>query len=536
MFVEQIQSATKEGFASVHAPVAFGEGKEQTSSETFDAQFAAGGGSRAIEETGSKAAEELLAVRRDKLERWRRDGFDPFGGRYARSHTTAQVVEGHPANDGQTVAVAGRLMAMRGHGKAAFADLQDAAGKIQLYFREDVLGEAAYARRDLLDLGDIIGAGGKVFRTRRGEVSVEVAEFVPLAKSLLPLPEKWHGLRDVEARYRQRYLDLIVNQGSREIFAARTKILREIRSFLDERGFQEVETPVLTSVAGGAAARPFHTHHNALDLPLTLRIALELPLKRLLVGGIERVYELGRVFRNEGVSTRHNPEFTILELYQAYADYGDMMDLTEGLVAHLARKVTGSSHVVYQGEDIRLEPPWARVSFLEAVKDHTGVDFGALAGAAAARDAGEKLGLEVPPAASWGKVVDLAFQKFAEPHFRQPTFLTDYPVDISPLAKRRADDPRLTHRFEAIVVGRELANAFSELNDPLDQRRRLLEQVAERAAGDAEAHEMDEDFVTAMEYGMPPAGGLGIGIDRLVMLLTDAASIREVILFPLLRP
>ena len=489
------------------------------------------------EEAGSKAPmEELLAVRLGKLEQWRREGFDPFGERYVRSHTTAQVVNGYPDNDGQTVVVAGRLMAMRGHGKAAFADLLDAAGKLQLYFREDVLGEKAYARCALLDLGDIIGVEGKVFRTRRGEVSVEVAEFRPLAKSLLPLPEKWHGLRDVESRYRQRYLDLIVNPASREIFAARTKILRGIRAFLDERAFQEVETPVLTPVAGGAAARPFHTHHNALDLSLTLRIALELPLKRLLVGGIERVYELGRVFRNEGVSTRHNPEFTILELYQAYAGYEDMMELTEELVAHLARTVTGSSHVVYQGEELRLEPPWERVSFLEAVRRHTGVDFGALAGAAAARDAGGKLGLEVPAAASWGKVVDLAFQKFAEPHFHQPTFLVDYPVDISPLAKRRTDDPRLTYRFEAIVAGRELANAFSELNDPLDQRRRLMEQMAERVAGDDEAYCMDEDFVTALEYGMPPAGGLGIGIDRLVMLLTDAASIREVILFPLLRP
>jgi lysyl-tRNA synthetase class 2 len=479
---------------------------------------------------------ELLRARRDKLERLRRQGVDPFGGRYERTHTAAEIRSRFDALQGHGVRVAGRVMALRRHGGAAFADLQDGSGRIQLYARRDALAEPRFEGFCDLDLGDIVGAQGTVVRTRRGEVSVELSDWTMLAKALRPLPEKWHGLKDVDLRYRQRYLDLIVHPEVREAFVLRSRIVAAVRRFLDERGFLEVETPVMTTVAAGAAARPFVTHHNALDMTLYLRIATELHLKRLIVGGFERIYEIGRVFRNEGISTRHNPEFTMLELYQAYADYTDMMAITEEMVAAVAREVLGTARVPYGSCEIDLSPPWARVSMIEALRAKTGFDVLELPSDEAARALARSCGLEVPPDATRGQVIDHLAERLVLPDLVQPTFLLDHPVEISPLAKRKADDPRLTYRFEAIVAGMELANAFSELNDPVDQRERFVAQAAERARGNDEAQPLDEDFLLALEYGMPPTGGLGIGIDRLVMLLTRSPSIRDVILFPLMRP
>jgi len=479
--------------------------------------------------------EELLRVRREKLRDVQEAGIAPYGGRFERTHRAREVKDNFEALEGEEVTVAGRLMAKRGHGKAAFGDLQDFSGRIQIHVRQDEVGPEAYQLFKKIDIGDIIGVRGIVFRTRTGEITVGVKTLTLLAKSLRPLPEKWHGLRDVELRSRHRYLDLIVNSEVRETFILRSKIIREIRRFLDERGFLEVETPMMQPIAGGAAARPFITYHNALDLKLYLRIAPELYLKRLLVGGFEKVYEINRNFRNEGISTKHNPEFTMLELYQAYADYTDMMVLTEELLSSVARTVLGREQVTYGGTVIDLKPPWQRRTLLEAVKEKTGIDFGSL-DAAAARAAARRLGVAVEEDALWGEAVNAVFEAVVESVLIQPTFIIDYPVDISPLAKRKEEDPRLSYRFELFIAGREIANAFSELNDPLDQRERFLEQVKKRQAGDEQAHMLDEDYLTALEYGMPPAGGLGIGIDRLVMLFTDAASIREVILFPLHRP
>lgn len=479
---------------------------------------------------------ELIKVRLEKLSALRQAGIEPYGGRYERTHSTREIIERFEELENQEVSIAGRLRAIREHGKATFADLYDQEGRIQIYVKVDQVGEEAYRLfTQQIDIGDILGVRGKVFRTRRGEISVEVNQFTILCKSLRPLPEKWHGLKDVDLRYRQRYLDLIVNPEVRQVFITRAKILKAIRSFLDQRGFLEVETPSMHTIPGGAAARPFITHHNALDIDLYLRIALELHLKRLLVGGLEKVYEMGRIFRNEGISTKHNPEFTMLELYQAYADYHDMMELLEQMVAYVAREAIGTTTVEYQGHIIELSPPWPRVRMLEALEKYTGIDFGSL-NEEEARRAAEKLGLELKPGLNRGKIISEVFEAFVEPHLIQPTFVLDYPVEVSPLAKRKEDDPSLTYRFEAFIAGRELANAFSELNDPLDQRERFEAQLKERAAGDEEAHMMDEDFLRALEYGMPPAGGLGLGVDRLVMILTNSPSIRDVILFPTMRP
>ncbi|OIQ59223.1 lysine--tRNA ligase [Moorella thermoacetica] len=483
-----------------------------------------------------EAENDLMAVRLEKLHQLQEAGIEPYGGRFEVTHSTAAIREGFEELEGQEVALAGRLRAIRSHGKASFADLQDREGRLQLYIRLDNVGPGIYELFQKLDIGDIIGVRGKVFRTHRGEISVEVHQLTLLCKSLRPLPEKWHGLKDVDLRYRQRYLDLIVNPEVKQVFITRARIIRAIRSFLDSRGFLEVETPTMHPIAGGAAARPFITHHNALDIDLYLRIALELHLKRLLVGGLEKVYEMGRIFRNEGISTKHNPEFTMLELYQAYADYYVMMDLLEEMIAFVAREAVGTTVVTYQGDRLDLTPPWPRLTMLEAIKKYSGLDFDQLPTAEDARRAAISLGLEIEPGMERGKIINEVFEATVEPRLIQPTFILDYPVAISPLAKRKKENPGFTYRFEAFIAGRELANAFSELNDPIDQRRRFEAQMAERAAGDEEAHMMDEDFLQALEYGMPPAGGMGVGIDRLVMVLTDSPSIRDVILFPTMRP
>jgi lysyl-tRNA synthetase class 2 len=477
-----------------------------------------------------------LTARRRKLEHLRAAGVDPFGGRYERTHEAGRVVAEFERLEGRSVRLAGRVMGLRSHGRASFADLRDLTGRVQLYARADILGEARYAAFQDLDRGDWIGAEGRVMRTHRGEVSVELTDWVLLCKSLRPLPEKWHGLRDVDLRYRQRYLDLVVNPDVRATFVLRSRITAAIRRWLDARGFLEVETPVLTPVAAGAAARPFVTHHNALDLELYLRIATELHLKRLIVGGLERVYEIGRVFRNEGISTRHNPEFTMLELYQAYADYSDMMELTENLVADVARECRGTARVEYQGRPVDLTPPWQRLSMIDALRRRTGVDVLELPSDEAARNLARRHGVGVEDHATRGQVIDALVDELVLPELTRPTLLTDHPTEISPLARRSRRDPRVTERFEAIVAGMEIANAFSELNDPIDQRERFRQQAAERARGNDEAQAVDEDFILALEYGLPPTGGLGIGIDRLAMILADVPSIRDVILFPTLRP
>jgi len=478
---------------------------------------------------------DLIGARLQKVEELRSRGINPFGKRFEVLHHAADIIAEYPANDGQEVVIAGRLMAKRGHGKASFADLQDFSGKIQIYARVDDLGTEAYDLFKLLDIGDIIGVKGTVFRTKRGEISVNIKEFEILTKSLRPLPEKWHGLKDVDLRYRQRYLDLIVNPGVKDVFLKRIEIIRAMRHFLEERGFYEVETPMMQPIAGGAAARPFITHHNALDIDLYLRIAPELYLKRLLVGGFEKVFEINRNFRNEGISTKHNPEFTMMELYQAYADYEDMMEITESMISYVVQKVLGTLKINYQGREIDFTVPWARLSMLDAVRLYTGMDFSHFDTEEAHRQAAE-LGVEVDKDAVWGQILNAVFEECVEDKLIQPTFITGHPVEVSPLAKRNPQNPRLTDRFELFVNSWELANAFSELNDPIDQRKRFEQQLEERAKGDQEAHAMDEDFITALEHGMPPAGGLGIGIDRLVMILTDSPSIRDVILFPTMRP
>jgi lysyl-tRNA synthetase class 2 len=479
---------------------------------------------------------ELMLVRRQKLAALRAKGLDPYGQRFEQTALARHIKEQFEEFAGRKVQVAGRLMAKRSHGKATFADILDRSGEIQVYVRVDLVGEEAYQLFKLFDIGDIIGAAGTVFRTRQGEITVEAESVVLLAKSLRPLPEKWHGLKDVELRYRQRYLDLIMNPSVREIFRRRTAVIKALRAFLDSRGFLEVETPVMASVAAGAAARPFITHHNALDIDLYLRIALELPLKRLLVGGLERVYEIGRVFRNEGISTKHNPEFTLLEAYQAYSDYEDMMTLTEEMLSRVAEEVTGSLVVRYGDWEIDFMPPWTRMTVFEALDRYAGLKWDRLPSREEALQAARQKGVAVEPQASAAKIVDALLQDLVEPQLIQPTFLLDYPVELSPLAKRKEGAPELACRFELFVAGRELVNAFSELNDPIDQRERFLAQLKERARGDEEAQMLDQDFIVALEYGMPPAGGLGLGVDRLVMLLTDSSSIREVILFPTLRP
>jgi len=484
-------------------------------------------------ETGGEA--DLAAVRLEKLRELCDRGIRPYGGRFNVTATAEDITGDFDRQNGRSVTLAGRITARRSHGKAGFADLLDGTGRIQLYARRDDVGEDVYWLFDHLDIGDIVGVTGTVFRTRKGEISVALTDLVMLAKSLRPWPEKWHGLTDVELRYRSRYLDLVVNPQVRRVFRMRSELIRFLRNFLNERGFLEVETPMMHPIPGGAAARPFVTHHNALDMDLFLRIAPELYLKRLLVGGMERVYEINRNFRNEGISTRHNPEFTMLELYQAYADYHDMMDLVEAMIPAAAQHLLGRSRVGPDGGEPDLSPPWPRLTMAEAVRRFAGIDFGPLATDAAAREAVAGL-VPVEPGDTWGRLLNRVFEEKVEGQLIRPTFIMDYPLEISPLAKRIEDRPGLTYRFELFIGGREIANAFSELNDPRDQRERFEKQAARHAGGDPEAHRMDEDFLTALEYGMPPAGGMGIGIDRLVMILTGAPSIRDVILFPLLRP
>ncbi len=478
---------------------------------------------------------ELKQVRLDKLSELRESGIDPFGSRFERDCQAGIIHADFDNLEGATVKIAGRIMSKRRHGKAGFANLQDLSGDIQLYFRKDDLAEGQYELFKKLDLGDILGVEGIVFRTQKGEISVHVHDFTFLSKSLNPLPEKWHGLKDVELRYRQRYVDLIVNPSVRQVFIKRSQIIKELRNYLDERGFLEVETPMMQPIPGGATARPFITHHNTLDMKLYLRVAPELYLKRLLVGGLEKVYEINRNFRNEGISTKHNPEFTMLELYHAFADFQVMMDLTEDLISSVAQKVNGSMQAEFEGQLLDFAPPWPRVTMLDAINEHTGVDFRQIKSDQAARKAAEGLGLEVNPEGSRGDIINDVFEEFVEDKLIQPTFIYGHPVEVSPLAKRNNDDPQFTDRFELFIMQREIANAFSELNDPLDQRQRFLKQVERREGGDPEAHMMDDDYLNAMEYGMPPAGGLGIGIDRLVMLMTNSPSIRDVILFPTLR-
>jgi lysyl-tRNA synthetase class 2 len=487
-------------------------------------------------ETEGQRGNEQIELRRQKLNGLRERGINPFGERFDRTHPLGAITDRFEQLENSTVKVAGRLIAKRDQGKACFANITDQSGNVQIYAKIDVLGESKYQELVDLDLGDIIGITGKVFKTHRGQISVQVEEFILLSKALRPLPEKWHGLKDTDLRYRQRYLDLISNPEVMGTFIKRSKIVSSIRQILDQEGFLEVETPVLSVLAGGGHARPFGTHHNALDLDLTLRIALELYHKRLIVGGFDRVYEVGHCFRNEGISTRHNPEFTMLELYQSYADYRVMMELTEKLISETARRVCGTLKIEYQDTVIDLTPPWPRLSIIQAIKNFTGVDWLTVTDDEAAVATARKLGLKIDPKATKGMVLDELCSEFVEPILIQPTFLVDYPIEISPLAKKIEDHPELTYRFELFIYGREMANAFSELNDPVDQRERFLEQAKEKAKGNEEAMSWDEDFLVALEHGMPPTGGMGMGIDRLVMLLTNSPSIRDVILFPLMRP
>jgi lysyl-tRNA synthetase class 2 len=482
---------------------------------------------------------QLLQIRRDKLRELQEGGNDPFRiTRYVVDNDSANIKDHFDALEGQEVSVAGRLMSKRGMGKVSFCDLQDKSGRIQLYARKDEMDEAEYNRFKKYDIGDIVGVHGVVFRTQRGEMSVRVVHVTLLSKSLLPLPEKFHGLTSTELRYRQRYVDLIVNPEVKRNFVIRSRFIKHVRDFMDGRGFIEVETPVLNTISGGATARPFITHHNTLDIDMYMRIATELPLKRLIVGGMDRVYEIGRIFRNEGMDPKHNPEFTTIELYQAYADFNDMMDLFEDLLSSAAQKILGTYQVEWQGEKIDLTPGWPRMPMHEAVKQHCGIDFMAISSDEEAVAAAKSIGVELPETAdkTWGNALYECFDQKVEEKLIQPTFITMHPVDVSPLAKRSPSDPRLTERFELFVCHSEMGNAFSELNDPIDQRQRFQKQVEQRERGDDEAGMMDEDYVTALEYGLPPTGGLGIGIDRCVMLLTGSDSIREVILFPTMKP
>lgn len=485
---------------------------------------------------------ELLQIRRNKLDELRKLGVDPFGTKYERTTTAKEVLDKYDGMDkdelqeaGVEVSLAGRIMAKRGMGKASFAHIQDLSGRIQIYVRQDTIDEKKFEAYSLLDLGDIIGVRGTVFKTKTGELSIKVLELEILSKSLLPLPEKYHGLKDVEMRYRQRYVDLIMNPDVQQTFVTRSRIIQSMRRYLDSHGYLEVETPTLHAIAGGAAARPFITHHNALDMTLYMRIAIELHLKRLIVGGLEKVYEIGRVYRNEGISTRHNPEFTMIELYEAYADYNDIMNLTENLVAHIAQEVLGTTKIQYQNHEVDLTPQWRRVTMVDAVKEVTGVDFSVQMTDEEAHRIAKEHNVKVEPHHTFGHILNAFFEEFVEETLIQPTFVTGHPVEISPLAKKNDKDPRFTDRFELFIVAREHANAFSELNDPIDQRQRFEAQLEEREHGNDEAHEMDDDFIRALEYGMPPTGGLGIGVDRLVMLLTNAPSIRDVLLFPHMR-
>ena len=481
---------------------------------------------------------ELLQIRRDKLKALQEEGRDPFTQtRFVRSAYSAEIKENFEAFDGKTVKVAGRMMSKRGMGKAIFCHIKDDRGSIQLYIRKDAVSEQEFADFRKYDIGDIVGVSGFVFKTKTEEISVHVESVTLLSKNLRPLPEKFHGMTSTELKYRQRYVDLIMSDDSRRNFEIRSKFISYVRSFLDGRGYMEVETPVLNTISGGATARPFITHHNTLDIDMFLRIATELNLKRLIVGGIERVYEIGRIFRNEGMDTKHNPEFTTVELYQSYADFNDMMDLFEDLLSGAAMKILGTYRCTWQGCDIDLTPGWERLTMAEAVKKYVGIDFMAIEGDAEAVAAAKAAGVDMDKVEpTWGHALYECFDQLVEEKLIQPTFITMHPVDVSPLAKRSPKDPRLTERFELFICRSEMGNAFSELNDPIDQKQRFLKQVEMRAKGDDEAGMMDDDFINALEYGMPPTGGLGIGIDRCVMLLTGASSIRDVILFPTMKP
>lgn len=479
---------------------------------------------------------ELLKVKREKLNELQVNGKDPFKVmKYDVTNHSKDIIDNYEKFEEKDVSVAGRIMTKRIMGKASFCNINDQEGNIQIYIKRDDIGEDSYADFKKYDIGDIVGIKGTVFKTKTGETSIKAFSVVLLSKSLQILPEKFHGLKDTDVRYRQRYIDLIVNQEVRDTFIKRSQILRSMRNYLDNQGFLEVETPVLVSNAGGANARPFDTHHNALDQDLYLRISLELYLKRLIVGGLERVYEIGRVFRNEGLSVRHNPEFTLLELYQAYTDYYGMMDLVENLFKHVAMEVLGTTLIKYDEVEMDLSKPFERLTMVDAVKKYTGVDFNEIADEAAAKVLAKEHHIEFEERHKKGDILNLFFEKYVEDKLDQPTFIMDHPVEISPLAKRRNDNPEYTERFELFITKRELANAFSELNDPVDQRKRFEDQEALRAAGDDEAHKLDEDFITALEYGMPPTGGIGIGVDRLVMLLTNSAAIRDVLLFPTMK-
>ena len=482
---------------------------------------------------------EQAAIRREKLAALQAEGRDPFlQTKFDFNADSAAIKADYDAYEEKEVKIAGRLMSKRGQGKVMFCDLQDATGRIQLFVKIDEMGEEAYARFKKNDIGDILGVTGRVFKTKTGEISVRANEVVLLSKSLLPLPEKYHGLTDKETRFRQRYVDLMVNPDVKKNFIIRSKFIKFMRSYLDNMNYIEVETPVLNTIAGGAAARPFITHHNTLDIDMFMRIATELPLKRLIIGGMDRVYEIGRIFRNEGMDPKHNPEFTTVELYQAYADFHDMMDIAEGIISGAAQEILGTYEVEWMGEQIDLTPGWRRLSMVDAVKEYVGIDFGAVSDDAEAVALANSVGVELADAAekTWGNALYATFDQKVEEHLIQPTFITMYPVEVSPLTKRSPQDPRLTERFELFICHSELANAYSELNDPIDQRQRFMKQVEQRERGDDETEMLDEDFLNAMEYGMPPTGGMGMGIDRCVMLLTGTDTIREVILFPTMKP
>ncbi|MDI6618401.1 MAG: lysine--tRNA ligase [Clostridiales bacterium] len=490
----------------------------------------------ALEEEYNK----LIIERREKFKELKDKGQDPFNTyTYDVTDSSKEIKDNFEKMEGTYVSVAGRLLSKRVHGKAGFSDLYDKFGKIQLYLRIDDIGEEKLKFFKSLDLGDILGVKGRVFKTHSGEISIHVTDFTLLCKSLRPLPEKWHGLKDPDLKYRERYVDLIINQDVRDVFIKRTKIIKAIRKFLDDRGYMEVETPVLSTIAGGAAARPFITHHNTLDIDMYLRIATELYLKRLIVGGFERVYEIGKDFRNEGMDIRHNPEFTMIELYQAYTDYNGMMEILENMISKICQELYGTTKIVYQGTEIDFKPPWRRLTMTEAVKQYANIDFDKIESDDEARDIAKKLNINIKKQlkdCTKGDILNALFEEYGEKNLIQPTLLIDYPVEISPLTKAKRGNPKLTERFEAFVYGRELANAYSELNDPDIQRERFIQQLHERELGDDEAYVMDEDFMNALEIGMPPTGGMGIGIDRLVMFLTDSPSIRDVILFPTMKP
>ncbi len=480
----------------------------------------------------------LMKIRKEKLDNLRAEGKDPFEiTKFNRTHTSKQICDNYDELEGKDVTIAGRMMAKRIMGKASFCHIQDEDGRIQSYVSINDLGEESYKKFKEDDIGDIIGITGFVFKTRTGEISIHAKEVTLLSKSLRPLPEKFHGLKDIDLRYRQRYVDLIVNPEVKDTFLKRTRILSEIRNILNEKGYIEVETPILNNIAGGAAARPFITHHNTLDMDMYLRIANELYLKRLIVGGFTKVYEMGRMFRNEGMDIKHNPEFTNIELYSAYEDYNDMMDICEEIISTVAKRVLGTTKITYQGTEIDLTPSWKRITMIDAIKEVTGIDFNEIESDEDAIEVAKKIDIEIDEnKQTRGYIINQIFEDKVEETLIQPTFVCDYPVEVSPLTKRKPSDKRLTERFEVFIGGREYGNAYSELNDPIDQYERFKKQVEAREAGDEEANMMDEDFINALEYGMPPTGGLGMGIDRLIMLLTDSASIRDVLLFPTMKP